>query len=899
MSWTLLCALVCALGLATFALVSRRRELAAMERAVRDRDRALRQGSEEAQLAHPVVDLSRCLGCGTCVAACPEEGVLELVHGQAMVVNAARCVGHSACERECPVGAITVTLANLESRTDVPVLSEGLEAVGSPGLFLAGEVTAHALIKSAIEHGTRVAAEVARRTARRNGNGHAGDLLDLCIVGAGPAGLACSLEAKRNGLCFVTLDQEAGPGGTVAKYPRRKLVLTEPVDLPLHGRLGRNSYTKEELVGLWQSIAVEHQLPIRGGEVFRGLERADDGSYRVHTQSGTYAARHVCLALGRRGTPRRLEVPGEELPKVAYSLLDANSYRQRRILVVGGGDSAVETAVGLAEQPGNQVTLSYRKESFFRIRSRSEQRLNQALARSRLSVLFQSEVSAIGPDAVELRVAGERGVTLPNDDVFVMAGGVTPFELLAGSGVSFDPALREPAPALFEQGTGLARARSRSASRSRSRRWAFALWHADYYLLPAEARPGHAKHVDLRPGMGFGLWAGITSVALIGANLAYLLRRASRPRFPVYRLGSLQAWMTSHVATGILAFLCALLHSAMAPRDTNGGHALWALAFLLVTGAIGRYFYSWVPRAANGRELELGRGQAQARHALRRPGPVPARLRPARARRGAGADPRQTVEGLLRRARVGPGGRPARPAPGPGAARPARPRPAHSGAARARDDPARAHGPPPGAELRPLRGPARAGGHLALPAPLGGGADGGLDRHARLLRPDLRRFLRGAAVHEGARPAPLDRLVLRHGRGLRGRRRGGAHLARTALGRARARRASSVRRAGAAASATGAGARAWPVLAWSVIPSSTPRSTPRKACTGRSTPLEARGCATCHSEHHGPAFQPINLQSFVQAGVRRPPGVRPRPGGIRDGGRAPGLGLHRVPRECR
>jgi thioredoxin reductase/Pyruvate/2-oxoacid:ferredoxin oxidoreductase delta subunit len=596
-----LCALVCALGLATFALISRRKELAVMERAVRERDRAVRRGSEQAQLAHPVVDLSRCLGCGTCVAACPEEGVLEPVHGQAMVVNAARCMGHSACERECPVGAITVTIANLESRRDVPVLTEGLEAVGSPGLFLAGEVTAHALIKTAIEHGTRVAGEVARRA---HGNGHDRGVLDLCIVGAGPAGLACSLEAKRNGLSFVTLDQEAGTGGTVAKYPRHKLVLTEPVELPIYGRLAQTSYTKEELVSLWQSIAAEQELPIRGGEVFAGLEQAADGAYLVHTQSGAYAARHVCLALGRRGTPRRLEVPGEELPKVAYSLLDANSYRQRRILVVGGGDSAVETAVGLAEQPGNQVTLSYRKEGFFRIRSRTEQRLNQALARNRLSVLFQSEVSAIGPEAVELQVAGNREVTLPNDDVFVMAGGVTPFELLASSGVSFDPALREPPAPIFEQGTGLARAIAIGFALSLAT-LLWALWHADYYLLPAEARPAHAKHVDLRPGMGFGLWAGVVAVIMIGVNLLYLVRRAAKPLFPVYRRGSLQAWMTSHVATGIGAFLCALLHSAMAPRDTNGGNALWALAFLLVTGAIGRYFYSYVPRAANGRELEL------------------------------------------------------------------------------------------------------------------------------------------------------------------------------------------------------------------------------------------------------------------------------------------------------
>jgi thioredoxin reductase/Pyruvate/2-oxoacid:ferredoxin oxidoreductase delta subunit len=599
MSWTLLCGLVLALGIALLAAYLRRAELTRMQQRVRDRDRAVRSGAE-AQLRHPVVDLSRCLGCGTCVAACPENGVLELVHGQAMIVNGARCVGHGTCERECPVGAITVTLTRLSERRDIPVLDESLEAIGSPGLFLAGEVTAHALIKPAIEQGTAVANEVARRCADRNGS----ELLDLCVVGAGPAGLACSLEAKRLGLSFVTLDQEMGPGGTVAKYPRRKLVLTQPVDLPLHGRLERTSYTKEELIELWQSIAREQQLPLRGGEVLQRVERSPDGSYVVHTDRGAYAARHVCLALGRRGTPKKLGVPGEDLPKVAYSLLDARSYSGRRILVVGGGDSAVETALGLAEQDGNEVTLSYRREGFFRIRARNEQRLEQCLASGRLRVVFQSEVIAIGPEAVEIEAqhgAERQRFVLPNDEVFVMAGGIAPFELLERSGVSFDPTLHAPSEPLVEQGTGLLRALG-AAFGVALLALAWALWHSDYYLLPTEARPADAKHAYLRPGRGLGLAFGIAATVMVVVNLLYLVRRS--PRFRL-QLGSLQAWMTSHVATGILALSCALLHGAMAPRDTVGGHALVALAVLLVTGAIGRYFYAYVPRAANGRELQI------------------------------------------------------------------------------------------------------------------------------------------------------------------------------------------------------------------------------------------------------------------------------------------------------
>jgi thioredoxin reductase len=608
MSWILLLGLVLALGIAFLATLSRRAELARMQQGLAQRERTARAGAETL-LQYPVVDLSRCLGCGTCVAACPEQGVLELVHGQAVVVNGARCVGHAACERECPVGAITVTVANLAERNDVPAVSAALESLSAPGVFLAGEVTAHALVKTAIEQGTAAAAEVARRLelAPAAEGEH-----ELCIVGAGPGGLAAALEAKRLGLSFVVIEQEAELGGTVAKYPRRKLVLTQPVELPLVGPLGggRTTFSKEELIALWLAIAREHELPIHAGLTYLGCDPQADGGYLVRTSGGEVLARHVLLAIGRRGTPRRLGVPGEDLPKVAYSLLDARSYQGRRVLVVGGGDSAVETALGLAEQPGNQVVLSYRRDGFFRVRERNLERLQEAHATGRLQVTLGSEVRAIHPGAVDLELSdrGARRVTrLPNDEVFVLAGGTAPLELLAGSGVSCDPALRPAAAPVVEQGTGLVPALGIGLGLAFGT-LLFALLHADYYLLPIEARPASEKHLLLRPGSGVGLFFGFGASALVLANLLYLARRAG---WPGMRWGSLRTWMTSHVATGILAVLFATLHGAMDPRDTVGGHALLALAFLFVTGAIGRYFYAWVPRAANGRELELEEVKAE------------------------------------------------------------------------------------------------------------------------------------------------------------------------------------------------------------------------------------------------------------------------------------------------
>ncbi len=561
---------------------------------------AKQRGSHRARLQFPNIDLSRCFGCGLCVKACPEEGVLDLIHGQAVVVHGSRCVGHGLCASACPVDAITVTLGDLSSRRDIPALSPEWEAHQAPGVFLAGEVTGYALVKTAISHGTAVADAVHQRLTEQPALRPA---LDLCIVGSGPAGLACSLRAKELGLDFVTLEQELSFGGTVAKYPRSKLVMTQPVSLPLHGTLKERSYAKEELIDIWEQALVTHELPLRLGETYVGLER-DGDALVVRTANNTYPAKHVCLALGRRGSPRKLGVPGEELPKVLYSVEDARSYQGRKILVVGGGDSAIEAAIGLAQQPGNSVTLSYRKHAFFRLKAKNERLLGEMREAGAIQVLFSSEVEEIGEQAVRINIKGDedpRTVMLANDDVIIMAGGIPPFPLLEQAGVSFDPAHRPNAAPLRQQGTGLRLALLISLGLALILT-GWRIYFRDYYGLPQELRFDSPQHELLRSSGTLGLAAGVAGTALISINLCYLLRRSQLgERLP----GSLRAWMTSHVVTGILALLLIVLHGAMQPHNSIGGHAFWSLAILIFTGAIGRYFYAFVPHAANGKELAL------------------------------------------------------------------------------------------------------------------------------------------------------------------------------------------------------------------------------------------------------------------------------------------------------
>ena len=376
---------------------------------------------------YPSINELECIGCGSCVRACPEDDVLGVVAGRAMLVKGEKCVGHGFCADACPVGAIILTNAGPGRGSNLPILTESYET-SVRNVFIVGELGGVGLIKNAVLQGVKAIDAIAQRPIKSNG------IYDVAIVGAGPAGLAAGLRAKEHGMKYVVLEQ-GNFGGAILHYPRRKIVMTSPLEIPLWGKFRRTEISKEELLETWQKILDKTKLAVNAQEKVTSIER-QEGRFAVQTSKNLYHARNVVLALGRRGTPRKLGVSGEDQGKVMYRLIEPEAFSGADVLVVGGGDSAIEASIGLALQNSGRVTLSYRRGEFNRIKDRNAVRIQEHVHNKTVHVVFNSEVRSIAPRQVSLRI-GEEEKTIRNDFVFVFAGGEMPFEFLKGIGIAF------------------------------------------------------------------------------------------------------------------------------------------------------------------------------------------------------------------------------------------------------------------------------------------------------------------------------------------------------------------------------------------------------------------------------------------------------------------------------
>lgn len=404
--------------------------------------------SEPKGKPRPVINATLCIGCGSCVDACPETGTLALVGGKAILAHPERCVGHAKCVEACPTSALGLSFGDALQTLRAPLVKETFET-NVTGIYIAGELSGMGLIKTAVNEGRMAIDSIKGRLEARGewappcfhqGNGHqilpsgAGPDLsyDVIIVGAGPAGLSASLAAQQNGLRYLTLEQ-GEVASTIRNYPRHKFLMAEPVEMPLYGSLYMGDGTKESLLTVWEAILANTGVRVQTKEGVESILRQGE-VFQVSTTKGAYRAKNIVLALGKRGTPRKLGVPGEELGKVTYRLIEADSYEDQDLLVVGGGDSAIEAALAVSKASRNRVTLSYRGDTFHRARDRNRKMLEEAEQQGRIRILLKSNVTRILSHCVQLS-GPDWVLELPNHYTFLLLGGESPESFLRKTGV--------------------------------------------------------------------------------------------------------------------------------------------------------------------------------------------------------------------------------------------------------------------------------------------------------------------------------------------------------------------------------------------------------------------------------------------------------------------------------
>lgn len=396
------------------------------------RREAIEAGLADPPSLHPVINRDRCIGCKSCVFVCPQQighNVLGIFHGKAELLEPANCIGHGACKRVCPENAITLVFGTEQRGVDIPVVDDKFET-NVEGIYIAGELGGMGLIRNAIEQGKSATQAIKDALPKKSSNDY-----QLVIVGAGPAGIAATLAAKEAGLKYLTLDQDS-LGGTVYQYPRGKIVMTQPVELPLVGSMHFKEITKEKLLEFWNGVEEKTGMDINYQEIVANIESLEQG-FEIKTNKGVYQTDKVLLAIGRRGTPRKLGIPGEDLPKVVYRLIDPAQYINQKVMIVGGGDSALEAALSIADEKGTTVSVSYRSDSFSRAKGKNRDRIEQYAAQNKIKLYLSSSPRSIDENTITL-VSHDKEIIVPNDAVIINAGGILPTGFLKQIGIQVD-----------------------------------------------------------------------------------------------------------------------------------------------------------------------------------------------------------------------------------------------------------------------------------------------------------------------------------------------------------------------------------------------------------------------------------------------------------------------------
>jgi len=545
---------------------------------------------------HPVIDPDLCIGSQACIRACPEGDIIGLVDGAAKLIHGAKCIGHGRCADECPVDAIRLVFGTEERGVDLPSLGENFES-SRKGVYIAGELGGMGLIKNAVTQGVQVGTYLGKTLNQRQGQDPA-----VVIVGAGPAGLGTAAALKQAGVSYKLLEQDT-VGGTVAHYPRQKLVMTERVQVPGFGRFGKAQMRKEELVGSFEALVEATGLKIENKVKVEGIS-GEAGNFKIATSKGPIQAQAVVLAIGRRGSPRRLEAEGEDLEKVTYRLVDPRQYEAKRMLVVGGGDSALESAIMLAEEAKGPVAISYRRDAFARCRQANKDKIDALIDEGKITAYLGSTVQRIEADTVTLAV-GDRTLVLPNDYVIANLGGELPTKFLEACGVQVKT----------HRGEHLEHVPGRSVENDDRvhRRLELGLFILgslitaalmvvgwDYYLTPLALRDTLPVHEALKPAGWWGHGIGVVATAVMLLNFLYALRK----RFSILRnAGSIRSWLTFHLFVGFLSPIVIAFHAAFQSNNLLATVTLFALLTVVATGILGRFIWGLVP-STQGHALE-------------------------------------------------------------------------------------------------------------------------------------------------------------------------------------------------------------------------------------------------------------------------------------------------------
>jgi thioredoxin reductase (NADPH) len=389
-------------------------------------EKAKEEGIHEPVSLYPYIDEDNCIKSGACITACPEKDIIGIRNGRATLVNASRCIGHGACFHACPVEAISLKIGTEKRGVDLPHVNQSFET-NVQGIYIAGELGGMGLIKNSVEQGKQAAENIYTSLDKNHGLAY-----DLIIIGAGPAGISASLQAKKNGMKALVLEQDT-LGGTVYNFPRAKIVMTSPMDLPCHGKVKLFQTSKDELLTLWNDVISKNEIQIIEHSKVELIGKTNGGFELTTLDGRQYTSNKVLLAIGRRGTPRKLGVKGEGMEKVAYKLLEPELIENKNILVVGGGDSAIESALLLADD--NKVTLSYRSDKFSRLKPKNTENIEKAIQSGKVIVLFESNINEITQTFVSLKTKDNDNFQLDNDLVFIFAGGELPTQFLEKSGV--------------------------------------------------------------------------------------------------------------------------------------------------------------------------------------------------------------------------------------------------------------------------------------------------------------------------------------------------------------------------------------------------------------------------------------------------------------------------------